>query len=235
MWWDELVVILNALAIPALVASIVGVYLHYFYSDKAKRQEFRRNALYERKLAAYRAILSTARSVAELFAWIMRWHDPEKTVGAQLTNVAPEKREEVTKGLVTMLTLFRDMQFQGILKRTGWKPGVMSLPGFKAFSSEVAREPEVRSFLEFIELALIAQHELEAAVTDLKLLGCPKNLTARVDSLMEQIMKKSPSAGSQGEVTSDMVDQFEEDVKEHLARLVAAMNADLEVTMGGPV
>ena len=67
----------------------------------------------------------------------------------------------------------------------------------------------------------------------MKLLGCPKSLVSEVDGLMSRIMANSPKAGVGGLVAHEAIDGFEEDVKEHIDRLVKAMSADLEATIRG--
>ena len=151
MWWDDLATFINDLAIPGLIVTILGVYLHYVYSDRAKREEFRRHALYERKLAAYRAIVSTARTVSELFAWVMRWNDPEKLAARAVKDLPETDKADTAKGLAEFITLLREMEYQRIQRRVGQKSEVTSLPSFKALKADFSEPLKLEILVELMD------------------------------------------------------------------------------------
>lgn len=224
MWWDQLIQDLGALAIPTLLVAIVGAYVTYLYTDRAKRLEFRRSALFERKLAAYQQTISTAKWFADLLVFISKFKTPEEQVKPLLEHVPEEQRAEASRKLEAFFSIFRRTVFRQIVASAGWKTDIESYPELKEFPPEGVGTDVLEEFVRFSELAMHASSEFERAVTRLKLLGCPQSLLDSVDSLGKDLMEKAQGGDEE---------DFEDRVRKHIDRLTTAMHADLEATMAG--
>lgn len=229
--WDEIVGLLEILAVPSLIVTIIGVYAHSVYADRSKREEFRRAALYERKLAGYEEIISKSRNLAGLYAWIGRSQDIEKAVAPIVANLPPDTREEATRGFSLFFGIVRQLQFDNIVRRGGWEPQVQKLPGFKPLSEGGFLLDEVLPLFQSMEFSMRAGNELQDAVTKLKLLGCPRKILDGVATLQAFITQSYSGLGSTS--AQPNIAEFESRVEVLTEDLATQMHLDLEATIGG--
>lgn len=233
MRWDDVLTIADALAIPALVVTIIGAYLHYSYSDKSKRAEFRRNALYERKLSTYESILTNARLLAARMEWILRMLDFHRTVGSVMTGVPEAERPAFERRLRAFMSIIRGAEETAGGHATASWADLSTLPGSEGFQAlfDKDKPEEMVALVKVLVLAIRAESEFRHAVDRLKLLGCPAELSERVDSLAEDLLASAPEGEPKDAKPAERADAFAARVRVHVEALVLAMHSDLDSTM----